>query len=81
MAAAGDDPVLRARAVLGGDEKTDRAGTSGLSTCNRVRIDQTCLDRSGGLAPIGLPLFQGVRRAGEAKLSVSDMIVLLCYGG
>ena len=30
-------------------------------------MDQTCLDRSGGLAPISLPLFQGVRWAGEAN--------------
>ena len=31
------------------------------STSNRVLIDQTCFGRSGGLAPISLPLFQGVR--------------------
>jgi len=30
-----------------------------------VRIDQTCLGDSGGLAPISLPLFQGVRVGGE----------------
>ncbi len=26
-----------------------------------VRIDQTCFGRSGGLAPVTLPLFQGMR--------------------
>lgn len=31
------------------------------SASNRVLIDQTCFGRSGGLAPISLPLFQGVR--------------------
>jgi hypothetical protein len=31
------------------------------STINRVLIDQTCFGRSGGLDPISLPLFQGVR--------------------
>ena len=31
------------------------------STCRLVRIDQTCLGRSGGLAPISLPLSHGIR--------------------
>src|SRR5215475_11356086 len=31
------------------------------STINRVLMDQTCFGRSGGLAPISLPLFHGVR--------------------
>jgi hypothetical protein len=26
-----------------------------------VRIDQACFGRSGGLAPVSLPLFQGIR--------------------
>ena len=30
------------------------------STINRVLMDQTCFGRSGGLAPISFPLFQGV---------------------
>jgi hypothetical protein len=29
------------------------------STWSLVRIDQTCFGRSGGFAPISLPLFQG----------------------
>jgi hypothetical protein len=33
-----------------------------LDNCSVLRIAQTCLSRSGGLAPISLPLFQGVRR-------------------
>src|SRR5689334_7152820 len=35
-----------------------------LSISNLVRIDQTWFGRSGGLAPISLPLFQGTRRVG-----------------
>jgi hypothetical protein len=31
------------------------------SIIGRVRIDQTCFGRSGGLAPISLPLFHGPR--------------------
>ncbi len=31
-------------------------------SCNVLRMAQTCFSRSGGLAPISLPLFQGVRR-------------------
>jgi hypothetical protein len=31
------------------------------STCNLVRIDQTCFGRRGGFAPVSLPLFQAVR--------------------
>jgi hypothetical protein len=30
------------------------------STCSLARIDQMCFGRSGGLAPISLPLFQGI---------------------
>src|SRR6266581_9773422 len=30
-------------------------------TCSLVRIDQTCFGRSGGFAPVSLPLFQGIR--------------------
>src|SRR6516162_9666963 len=29
------------------------------SICSLLRIDRTCLGRSGGLAPVSLPLFQG----------------------
>jgi hypothetical protein len=31
------------------------------ATWSLVRIDQTCFGRSGGLAPISLPLFQAPR--------------------
>jgi hypothetical protein len=41
-----------------------------------VRIDQTCLGRSGGLAPISLPLFQAAR-FGAALVSLSCMVILL----
>jgi hypothetical protein len=34
-----------------------------LSIRSRVRMDQTWFGRSGGLAPISFPLFQGIRRA------------------
>jgi polar amino acid transport system substrate-binding protein len=45
-----------------------------------IRIDQTCFGRSGGLAPINLPLFQGVRRgAGERQSGLSGMVVVLGY--
>src|ERR1700738_5318048 len=37
------------------------------STSNRVLIDQTCFGRSGGLAPISLPLFQGARRGTDER--------------
>ena len=46
---------------------------------SRVRIDQAWFGRSGGLAPISLPLFQGVRRATVARLSLSSMFVLLDF--
>src|SRR5260370_42577150 len=49
------------------------------SNSRRVLIDQTCVGRKGGLAPISLPLFQGVRLLGGEQFSLSDMIVLLCY--
>jgi hypothetical protein len=32
------------------------------SICSLLRIDQTCLGRSGRFAPVGLRLFQGSRR-------------------
>ena len=48
------------------------------STSNRVRIDQMCFGRSGGLAPISLPLFQGVRDGlFNRQASLSGMVVLL----
>ena len=48
------------------------------SNWSRVRIDQTCPCRSGGLAPINLPLFQGGRRGGlpVAVVSLSFMVSL-----
>jgi hypothetical protein len=48
------------------------------ATWSLVRIDQTCFGRSGGLAPISLPLFQAPRLgATEAKASLSCMVILL----
>src|SRR5712675_498211 len=41
-----------------------------------VRIDQTCLGRSGGLAPISLPLFQAAR-FGAVSVSLTCMVILL----
>jgi len=50
------------------------------STCSLVRIDQTCFGRSGGFAPVSLPLFQDRRLdvIGTA-FSVSCMVILLSY--
>src|SRR5579864_6416633 len=46
--------------------------------CSLVRIDQTCFGRSGGLAPISLPLFQAGRLgAAGAEVSSSCMVLLL----
>src|SRR5579864_1014691 len=48
------------------------------ATWSLVRIDQTCFGRSGGLAPINLPLFQGGRlKAAGAEVSSSCMVILL----
>jgi hypothetical protein len=45
-----------------------------------VRIDQTSLGRSGGFAPISLPLFRAmVLGAAGAPFSSSCMVVLLGY--
>jgi len=50
------------------------------SIINRVLMDQRCFGRSGGLAPINFPLFQGMRLGlVEAVGSSSDMVVLLGY--
>src|SRR3954469_20747620 len=52
------------------------------STCSLVRIDQTCLGRRGGFAPISFPLFQGIRlSAGSSEFALSCMVVLLGYRG
>src|SRR5262245_63995147 len=46
--------------------------------CRHTAI--TCFGRNGGLAPVSLPLFQGVRvRAVKTQLSLSVMILLLSY--
>ena len=48
------------------------------SIISRVLIAHTCFGRNGGLAPISLPLFQGVRRGdSKVRLSLSGMVVLL----
>ena len=50
------------------------------SIIRRVLIDHTCFGRSGGFAPISLPLFQGVRVGlFNRQASLSDMVVLLGY--
>ena len=67
----------RNRAQLAIDRQIERARSrAGLSINSRVRIDQTWLGRSGGLAPISLPLFQGVRRVCVEMQFSSDMFVL-----
>jgi hypothetical protein len=43
------------------------------SSSNRVLIDQTCFGRKGGLAPISLPLFQGVHLLVGEQISLSGM--------
>jgi hypothetical protein len=47
-----------------------------------VRIAQTCFCRSGGLAPVSFPLFQGIRfGVGSSELALPCMAVLLGYKG
>src|SRR6266852_2192519 len=50
------------------------------ATWSLVRIDQTCFGRSGGLAPISLPLFQPPRLGAVATgASLSCMVILLVF--
>src|SRR5213596_2736930 len=42
-----------------------------------VRIDQTCLGRSGGFAPVSFPLFHGTRLGVGAAFTWSCMLILL----
>ena len=42
-----------------------------------VRMDQTCLGRSGGFAPVSLPLFEGTRLWGVGIAITSSCIVIL----
>jgi len=45
-----------------------------------VRIDQTCFGRSGGFAPVSLPLFQGTRFASVGvAITASCIVILLGY--
>jgi hypothetical protein len=44
------------------------------STCSLVRINQTCLGRRGGFAPVSFPLFQG------APLYRWDKSLLITHG-
>jgi hypothetical protein len=72
----GHDIAAPQLAVDGQIEQGEVAGPPSISS--RVRIDQTCFGRSGGLAPISLPLFQSSRRGlEEGQFSRLDMIVLL----
>src|SRR5664279_5670586 len=53
-----------------------------LSIWSLVRIAQTCFCRSGGLAPVSFPLFQGIRLgADSSELALSCMVALLGYRG
>src|SRR5476651_1800304 len=48
------------------------------SICSLVRIAQTCFGRSGGFAPVSLPLFQGTRLGDiEAAITSSCISILL----
>jgi hypothetical protein len=51
------------------------------SICSLVRMDQTCLARRGGFAPISFPLFQGVRFDGDSIEFSYCMVFLLGCGG
>src|SRR5664279_805254 len=42
-----------------------------------VRMDQTCLGRSGGFAPVSFPLFQGTRWGAGIAFTRSCMAILL----
>ena len=47
---------------------------------NFVRpFDQICFGRSGGFAPVSLPLFQGRRLIAAVVFSGSPMVLLLRY--
>ena len=72
----GDDVATTQLAV---DRKVERGKVAGPSFYQEPRSDraQTWFGRSGGLAPISLPLFQGMWRALVGRLSLSGMIVLL----
>src|SRR5271169_507414 len=61
--------------------KLNRARSRIRPSSNRVLIDQTCFGRKGGLAPISLPLFQGVHLLVGEQISLSGMVVLLRYRG
>src|SRR6201996_668576 len=47
------------------------------SICSFVRIDQTCLGRSGGFAPVNFPLFHGSRLGFGQAFNRSCMAILL----
>jgi len=51
-----------------------RTGVGLGANCSLLRIDQTCLGRSGGFAPVSLPLFQGSAR------SLRDRIFRILHG-
>src|SRR5215468_9664495 len=46
-------------------------------------MDQTCLGRKGGLAPVSFPLFQGARFVGQEGMTstMSFMVTLLSERG
>ena len=48
-----------------------------ISIWSFVRIDQTCLGRSGGFAPVSFPLFHGTRLDAGILFTWSCMAILL----
>jgi hypothetical protein len=71
--------IAAAKLAIDSQVKQGEVTYSRPSTSNRVLIDQTCFGRRGGLAPISLPLFQGVRWLAGERFPSSGMVVLLRY--
>ena len=65
--------------LVGGHIKVGDALPSEMKICNMVRIDQTWLGFSGGLASTSLPLFHGLRPEGFSAVDtcLSFMVSLL----
>jgi hypothetical protein len=71
-----DDIATAQLAVDGEIEQSEVANTT--FDWSFVRMDQTCLGRSGGFAPTAFPLFQGTRsQVAAAMLEASVMMTLL----
>jgi len=52
------------------DRQVEHGKIASTAFWSLVRIDQTCLGRSGGFAPISLPLFHGTRVWGAGSHSL-----------